>query len=100
MPKKNPTHVNILGVKIPLDTLAHVTSSPPCGYMTYVMGSDALFLDGDVISTLKRPDTLFEALASPRPSGIPAVSGRTYQFFQYAALPGVGEKGRLTHEPL
>ena len=55
--------------------------SQATSYRTYIMGSDAIYFDKDVLSTLKRENTLFEEIASHRAT--PMHPGGTRQFFQY-----------------
>jgi hypothetical protein len=79
---KKPGHVNILGVEIPLATIAYATSGIPVfatlgEYHTYFSESD--------LEILKSIGT-FEELESNRPQGLRPSSGVNRQIFMYDTL--------------
>lgn len=84
--KKPQTHVNILGVEIPLATIAYATSTPR---LCATLGDwHSYFSAGDVdlLKSLTMPSA-FEALASRRSGHIPVDAGVSRQFFTYAESP-------------
>ncbi len=81
-----PKFVKILGVKIPLDTLAHVTSTPPVAYNSYILGTTGLLVDNSLIQSLKA-DLDSDKASWLRPAHLRTTPGKNYQFFQYKILP-------------
>ena len=77
------THVEILGVQIPLVGLAFVTSTPPCPIVAaFKRATDALVARDweDILGFLKDPSA-FQKIAERKV--IPIDAGRRRQLFQY-----------------
>lgn len=75
--------VKILGVKIPLDTLASVTSTP--SYRTYLVGKDAVieaWIHKDLKMALGNQPDVFKALAESS-KRLPVRTGLTREIFHY-----------------
>ena len=75
------THVEILGVQIPLRGLAFVTSTPPSPLRA---GIDQMMAEDyrDIVSTLKTPD-VFTRIAERKGTVIPISAGVNRRFFTY-----------------
>lgn len=81
--KKEPTHVSILGVDIPLATIAYATSTAPVIYAE--LGEYNVYYsecDRDILKSLNA----FEALATRRDGRLPVHKGINRQIFTYGTL--------------
>ena len=81
---KKPTHVNILGVEIPLLTIAYATSTVP-GPVYATLGEYHTYFSESDLEILKSIST-FEELAANRSQGLRASDGVNRQFFTYKTL--------------
>ena len=103
---KKPTHVNILGVEIPLATLAQATWDVPI-YATlgewnnYYSEGTADILEAmnqqdyeQLKESLKAEQTVFEDVAS-RECKLPIAAGINRQFFNYKTLSDLAYEGSI-----
>ena len=103
-----PTHVNILGVDIPLATIQYATSTSPVIYATLGEWNN-YYSEGtaDILEAMNREDheqlkhslkaerTVFEDLASRDNGRLPVHAGINRQLFQYNTLQDTAYDGSI-----
>jgi hypothetical protein len=88
---KKPTHVNILGVEIPLATLAQATWDAPIyatigEYNNYYSESSP-----DIAEAVRE----FEEARSRNSTELPVKTGKNYQFFNYKTFSERAHEGSI-----
>lgn len=88
---KNPTHVNILGVDIPLATLRYATWDAP----VYAVIGEWNNYYSESSPELAEAIRKFEEFESRPSKELPTMAGKNYQFFNYKTLSELAYEGSI-----